>query len=455
MSELKNIKVAILGLGIEGNSLVEFLSHKGAAITIFDDIPRSELDPRLTKKAVDLGIEIISGSLENQDFSSFDILFRSPGVRLLISSIQNAIAKGVRISSATKLFFEKCPCPIIGVTGTKGKGTTSTLIYKMLKASGKHVFLGGNIGTPPLEFLSELKPDSIVVLELSSFQLQDLGVSPHVAVLLMITSEHMDWHESVDEYVDAKRNLLRFQNTSDFAIVNQDYPASNESDIYTDGKVYKVSREQKVEQGCYVMEDGIYLKIEDKDEKILDIRDVALPGRHNLENVCAAILAACIVGIDMKSIITVIKEFTGLAYRLELIRTVKGVKYYNDSFSTTPETAIAAIESFDDPEILILGGSSKNSDFSELAEVIYSSENIKAIIGIGTEWRRIKEAVGKMPGHIIVMENIGDMREAVKKAHELAELGDVVLLTPACASFGMFKNYKDRGDQFNEAVRAL
>ncbi len=455
MNEFKGRKIAILGLGAEGNSLIEYLSDSGAELFVFDEKAPQDLESSFVTTAQEKGIPITSQPFESVDLKGFDIVFRSPGVRLTVPPIQEALKAGVRVSSATKLFFEKCPAPIVGVTGTKGKGTTSTLIYEMLKKGGKNAFLGGNIGTPPLGFLKDITPESVVVLELSSFQLQDLEVSPHIAVLLMITSEHMDWHESVEEYVDAKRNLLRFQNTDDFAIVNHDYPASNESDIYTDAKVYKVSREQKVEQGCYVLNDEIFLKMRDKEEKILDVKDVALPGSHNLENVCAAILAASMAGVDIKSIIPVVKEFTGLPYRLELISTVKGVKYYNDSFSTTPETAIAAIESFDNPEILILGGSSKNSDFSELAETIHASENIKAIIGIGEEWERIKEAIGKIPGHIIIMENIHTMKEAVKRAQALAELGDIVILSPACASFGMFKNYKDRGNQFNDEVRSL
>ena len=455
MNELKDKKIAILGLGTEGDSLVRYLSQSGASVTIFDQNKESELVSQFVSRARESDCEIISQDLDTIDLGVFDIIFRSPGVRFSTISIQNAMKMGVKVSSPTKLFFEKCPATIIGVTGTKGKGTTSTLIYEMLKKGGKDAHIGGNIGTPPLDFLDSLHPESVVVLELSSFQLQDLEVSPHIGVLLMITSEHMDYHESIEEYVDAKRNLLRFQDTEDFAIVNHDYPASNESDIYTSGRVYKVSREQIVDQGCYVYENAIWLKMGEKAERILDVKDVALPGRHNLENVCAAIIAAACAGLDMRAIIPVIKSFTGLPYRLELIRTVHGVKYYNDSFSTTPETAIAAIEAFSEPEILILGGSSKNSDFTELGKVIRESKNVKAIVGIGEEWAQIKNSIGVVPDHVKIVEGTKSMRESVAKCSEIAELGDVVLLSPACASFGMFKNYKERGGQFNEAVRNL
>lgn len=455
MSEFKGKKIAILGLGTEGDSIVRYLGNSGAVISVFDGRDEKDLDPKFVAETKKLGIKITTTNFKNLELQNYDIVFRSPGVRFLLPSIQDAVKKGVRVSSSIKLFFEKCPGKIIGVTGTKGKGTTSTLIYEMLKKSGKDAYLGGNIGTPPLDFLDQLTSESIVVLELSSFQLQDLHVSPHIAVLLMITSEHMDWHENVEEYIEAKRNLIRFQTNQDFVVINHDYPASNESDIYTYGQVYKVSREQKVEQGCYVDRDALWLRKDGKEEKVIEIQEIALPGGHNLENVCAAIVAAQMGGADMKSIVSVTKSFKGLSYRLELIRTVRGIRFYNDSFSTTPETAIAAIESFDEPEILILGGSSKNSDFTDLAELIHGTDNIKAIVGIGEEWKRIKEAIGKMPNKIIEIEGKGTMKEIVEQAFALGELGDIVLLSPACASFGMFKNYKDRGDQFNKAVRGL
>ena len=296
-----------------------------------------------------------------EDLNGFDFVFRSPGFHPNNPALEKARKGGIEITSATKVFFDLCPCPIVGVTGTKGKGTTSTLIYEMLKSQGFDAYLGGNIGTPPLEFLPKLTKDSKVVLELSSFQLMDLEKSPHVAVMLMTTSEHLDYHKDVYEYVNAKRNIFRFQKESDFAVVNKDYPASNESDIESIGKVYRVSREQGVDQGCFVRGESIVLKMNDEEEVILSTKDIALPGKHNLENVCASIVAALCTGCSMKSIIPVLKKFQGLPHRIEFIRLVKGVKYYNDSFSTTPETAIAAIEAFEEPKILILGGSSKIS----------------------------------------------------------------------------------------------
>jgi UDP-N-acetylmuramoylalanine--D-glutamate ligase len=375
-------------------------------------------------------------------------------VRRLSPELIRAEKNGVIITSQTKLFFDLCPCPIIGVTGTKGKGTTSSLIYEMLKAEGRDAYLGGNIGLPPFAFLDKLTGQSIVVLELSSFQLQDLNKSPHIAVMLMVTSEHLDHHETVEEYVEAKRNILRFQSQEDFTIVNRDYPASNESDVLTDGKVFYVSRERETDNGCFAFGGKIVIRKNGNDQEIMHTHDIKLPGKHNLENVCAAIMAAELAGVGKAAMVDVLKNFTGLEHRLQLIATKKGVRYFDDSFSTTPETAIAAIEAFTEPEIVILGGASKNSDFAELGKVIREAKNIKAIIGIGIEWDRIKEQIPTNT-NILLVEGADSMQQVVIAAAKIAAKGDIVLLSPACTSFDMFKDYKDRGEQFKHAVQAL
>jgi len=432
MVDFKNKKIAVIGEGTEGKSSAEFLQSKGAYVTVLDQ-----------KQGKDYlqGLEV------------YELVVRSPGVKL--SVLENYVSKE-KITSQIKLFFDLCPCQIIGITGTKGKGTTSSLIYEILKKQGEDVYLGGNIGLPPFEFLDKLNVQSKVVLELSSFQLLDLQKSPHIAVMLMVTSEHLDWHGSVEEYTDAKRNLVRFQTDKDFAILNRDYPVTNESDIFTKGKVVHVSRERGVlEEGCFVKKGKVVLRVKDKEITVIHIKDILLPGKHNLENICAATMAACLAGVSIENITAVLKNFKGLEHRLELVATVNNVRYYDDSFSTTPETAIAAIEAFEVPEILILGGSSKNSDFSELGSIISKAKNIKAIIGIGIEWTRIKEQIAKSDKPIPVIEGAKDMQTIVTAAAKIAQKDDVVLLTPACASFDMFKNYKDRGEQFKKQVASL
>lgn len=386
MSKFQGKKIVVLGKGVEGESSAKFLEEKGAQVSVLDE----------------------NDNLENLD--SFDLIVRSPGVRIDdIRKSQFARRQATSdkrqpdITSQTKLFFDLCPCPIIGVTGTKGKGTTASLIYEMLKKEGKDAYLGGNIGVPPLTFLDKLKKNSIVVLELSSFQLIDIGKSPsdakamegkpHIAVILMTTSEHLDWHKDVLEYVQAKRNILRFQTESDLAVINKDYPVSRESDVLTNGQVFYISRVDEVVEGCFIKDEKVIVRQGGIEQEIIDIKEILLPGRHNLENVCAATMAAILAGVNRKNISQILATFKGLEHRLELVSELRGIKYYDDSFSTTPETAIAAIEAFEAPEILILGGSSKKSDFKELGKVIAERANIKAIIGIGVEWERIKESI--------------------------------------------------------------
>lgn len=453
LDDWKKKKIAVLGLGVEGIAVVEYLAQKGIVPDVLDKKIENELSSEVLSLLKKYAVKGVFGEVYLQHLADYDVIVRSPGISPVLEEIENARKKGVMITSLTQLFFDLCPCPIIGVTGTKGKGTTSTLIAEMLKTDGRDVHLGGNIGLPPVVFLDTLTPQSIVVLELSSFQLQDVTRSPHIAVMLMVTSEHLDYHKDTYEYIDAKRNVLRFQTPQDFAVINKDYPASNESDIYTRGSVFFVSRERELDEGCYVKEGSIVLHMGGKEEKIIDTADIFLPGHHNWENVCAAVMASMLAGVSKKSIASVLKTFQGLVHRLEFVGEIAGVKYYDDSFSTTPETAIAAIESFASPEILILGGSSKGADFSELGEVINTKSNIKAIIGIGKEWQQIKQYINSRVANIDMIEGSRSMKEIVQNAVDIAEPGDVVLLSPACASFDMFQNYKDRGEQFKKEIK--
>jgi len=457
IDRFKNKKIAVIGLGVEGLSSALFLAKRGAIVSVLDQKKENKLDPSFLKILREKDIRIFGSEDYLKNLKEYDLVVRSPGVKLEL--LGKYVSKD-KITSQIKIFFDLCPCPIIGVTGTKGKGTTSSLIYEMLRKEGFDAYLGGNIGSPPLDFLNKLNAQSKVVLELSSFQLQDLSKSPHIAVILMITSEHLDYHKDTNEYVKAKRNILKFQTSSDAAIVNKDYPANNESDIHIEGKVFQISRSGKVKEGCFVDNEKIFVSIpkgrfNTLKAEIIKTKDILLPGEHNLENVCAAAMAALLCGVSKENIVAVLKTFKGLEHRLKLVSEIDGVKFYDDSFSTIPETTIAAIKAFSDPEILILGGSSKNSDFRELGEVISSSNNIKAIIGIGIEWPRIKESIKYHVSSIKYIEGLKTMSKIVQKAHQLAKSGDVVLLSPACASFDMFKNYKDRGNQFKREVKSL
>lgn len=452
---IKGKSIGVLGLGVEGFVTAAYLHKLGGKVTVLDIKSEKEQNPETLNNLSGLGISFQFGATYKDSLADFDIVVRSPGIKLSQAERDILQKNNTLVTSQTQLFLEFCPGNVIGVTGTKGKGTTSSLIYEMLKAAGKDVYLGGNIGLPPFSFLDQLTKDSYIVLELSSFQLMDVTISPHVAVMLMIVPEHLDYHTDETEYIEAKRNILRYQSTKDYAVLNRDYLATNESDIHTNGIVYFVSREREVDDGAYLLDGALWIREKGKARKIIDIEDVRLPGKHNLENVLAAIMASHLVGASREAMVKAITTFTGLEHRLELVREIKGVKYYDDSFSTTPETAIAAIEAFTSPEILILGGSGKNSDFSELGKVIGEKRNIKAIIGIGDEWARIREHIAKSEGQMVIVEGAKDMHTVVQAAAKIAEPGDIVILSPGCASFDMFKNYKERGDTFKEAVKSL
>lgn len=455
MVSWKDKKIGVIGAGVEGISSAKFFVKHGAKVTVLDKKEKEELGQEDIKTFRDKGIKLITGKNYLDNLSGFDLIVRSPGVKREIIESELHSQKTI-ITSQTQLFFELCPCPIIGVTGTKGKGTTSALICEMLKKSGFDAYLGGNIGKPPFEFLDKLTPQSRVVLELSSFQLQDITKSPHIAVILMITSDHLEHHGKHSAYVDAKRNILRFQKADDYAVINIDYLASRESDVFTEGKIFQVSRERdSSEQGCFVKDGGIWIRVQGTEWKIIDVAKITLIGKHNLENVCAAAMAATLAGATKSDIAEVIQTFTGLPHRLELVREVNGVKYYDDSIATNPESAIAGIESFSSPKILILGGVTEGSSFDTLGEVIATDPSIKAIIGIGREWPNIKSQISNLKSQMVFIEGAKDMKTIVQAAAKIAKPGDIVLLSPACKSFDMFKDYKNRGEQFKREVLKL
>ena len=443
-------KVAVLGFGLEGQDLVKFLLRQGAKITVFDQKEAKYLGKNFAKFE-NQGIKFILGqNCFKEGLSHYDFVFRSPGFSPLRPEIIEAKKRGVVISSATKIFFDLCPGKIIGVTGTKGKGTTSTLIYQILKNDGQDVFLGGNIGHSPLSFLPKIKPSSWVVLELSSFQLQDLEKSPHLAVVLFIAPEHLDYHHDAEEYFQAKRNIVRYQKENDLAVLNADNQISSSFAHLTPAQVYYFSRQKKV-KGAYVKNKKIYLL----DKEIGFTSKLQLLGKHNWDNICAAVTASWLVGADLKSIKKVIFSFQGLEHRLEFVKEVKGRVFYNDSFSTTPETTIAALHSFHQPLTLIAGGSEKGSDYQKLGEEIKRSR-VKTLILIGEMAEKIRKAVlaAGFRGEIIFRPS-KKMSAIVNLAFQKTKRGGVILLSPACASFDMFKNYKDRGLQFKRNVKRL
>jgi UDP-N-acetylmuramoylalanine--D-glutamate ligase len=446
-------KIAVIGAGLEGLSSAEFFSKQGACVFVLDQKGEGEIEKEKLEKITQFAKKFIGGSDYLKNLSGYDIIVRSPGIRRDLPEIIDAEKKGAIVTSQTKLFFDLCPGKIIGVTGTKGKGTTSSLIYDILKEAGSEVFLAGNIGKPPLDLIDGVSEKSLVVLELSSFQLIDLEKSPHIAVVLMITSEHLDWHKNSEEYTKSKESIVKFQEENDFVVVNSDFDQSKRIGNLSKAKKYYFSTKSKVERGAFVENSRVFIS-DGELKEVLNTQEVRIPGEHNLQNITAAITVADVLGIQIEKIKDAVKAFKGLPHRLEFVGDKNGISFYNDSASTNPETAIAAIRSFENPKILILGGSSKNSDLKELGEVI-TAENVKAVILIGEEAKRIKQSIKEANFGGQIVEGIGQMRDIVSKAFELARDGDIVILSPACASFDQYKNYSDRGEKFKLAIREL
>jgi len=424
-------QVAILGFGSEGKSAYQYFKSKGAEITIHD---------QQTQLKAPKGVKTVLGEYYLKNLSGYDLVVRSPGV--LPGSFKTTAA----VTTTTNIFMEDCHNFMIGVTGTKGKGTTASLIAAMLKAAGNTVYLGGNIGTPPLDFLSQLKAEDLVVLELSNLQLWDARFSPDVAVMLPITPDHMDWHKGdMDEYVATKANITKFQTAEDLLVYHK-------SNRYT-SKIAKWSKARKhayPDQQTALVEAGV-IKLGGKE--VVAASEVLIPGEHNLQNICAALAAVQELVEDTDALAAAVKNFKGLEHRLELVREVRGIRYINDSMGTTPEAAIAAIKAFTQPKVLILGGFDKGVEFDQLAQAIKDS-NVAHVVLIGKTAPRINKALDSV-GFKNTSRASGDMADIVTAASQQAKAGDVVMLAPACASFDMFKNVYDRGQQFKTAVDNL
>ncbi len=448
--------VAILGLSVEGIDSTRFFVNEGANVTCCDRRTKEKLGETYGKLGK-LNVTFSLGDTYLNNLSRFEVIVRTPGMSL---GTPELVGYRGTLTSQTKLFFDLCRAPIIGVTGTKGKGTTSSLIASMLKKSGKRVYLGGNVGTPLLSKVRAIAASSSVVLELSSFQLEDLTKSPHIAVVLPITQDHLvnidplatSFHKTREEYISAKSSIVRFQTQKDTVIANLDNEVSKSFATQSPGKKYFVSRKKNTD--AYVDDHRVFVRWDDKTHKVCGQDEIHLRGDHNLENIGAASLAALAAGATLRAARDGAKQFKGLPHRLELVGTVGGVSFYNDSFSTVPETTIAAIKSFDEPIILIAGGSEKGSDFRELGNAIANSR-VKVLIVIGQMTDRIVKAArdGGFSGSIVT--GLTTMGEIVPTGFKYAKPGDVVLLSPGCASFDMFPNYKERGKQFCYEVTRL
>lgn len=431
------MKVAVAGYGIEGQASVNYWLSRGDEVTVLDE--NSNLH------GVPEAVPFLSGPEVFQNLKGYDLVVRTASLR------PDRLQGAKKIWSATNEFFAECPAPIIGVTGTKGKGTTCSLIVSILRAAGKTVHLVGNIGTPALEILPSIESTDIVVFELSSFQLWDIEKSPHIAVVLMIEPDHQDVHLDMKEYVIAKANIRQNQIIGDICFYHSTNQLSKQ--VAFTSSVSLPRRFGVADDGaCYVKDNAFYIQ----DTNLCQTKQLRLVGQHNIENACAAISAAWEYTKNVEAISGGLGSFEGLPHRTKFIREVKGVKYYDDNYSSAPGAAIAAMKAFVEPEIFIMGGYDKKVDFTELAEAVAKQENMKKIILIGQTRHKIATAldmIGK--SDIYEFSEATTLRPIVERVNQLAKPGDLVVMSPACASFDMFKNFSDRGDQFIALVEVL
>ena len=426
------MKIAIAGFGLEGRASYDYWNKVDNELVVVDQNPIHDL-PQGAKNQI--------GEDAFRNLSGFDLVVRTAGLS------PNKIRTDGKVWSATNEFFAKCPAPIIGVTGTKGKGTTCSLIASILRSAGKTVHLVGNIGVPALELLPKIQPDDVVVYELSSFQLWDLESSPQIAVVLMIEPDHLDVHADMDDYVDAKSNITTHQTSDDVVIY---HPTNQYSKRIADKSLGHKLRYNEVGNGSVYVESNNFCV---QGRIICDVNELRIAGAHNRENACAAITATLVFDdeITNEQIIDGLNNFNGLPHRLKLVAEKNGVKYYDDSIATTPGSAIAALKSFDQPITIILGGSDKGVSYNDVIQQAVDSRAI--IIAIGQTGERIYDLA--KTANLKAVRSKGSMDEVVRIASDITNVGGVVVLSPASASFDQYKSYSDRGDQFIKSVMNL
>lgn len=430
--------------------LIRYLLAKGVQVTACDK--RTDLGEKGAELAAS-GVKLALGNGYLAPLADHDLIFLTPGIPKHLPEIMAARERGALIGGEITLVLEKCQAPVIGVTGSAGKTTTTTLIGEIMTATGCEVHVGGNIGTPLIERVEAISPEAAVVLELSSFQLQLASRSPQISVLTNITPNHLDVHESLDEYVDAKKNIFRFQGAQDWAVLNADAPLVADFAKEVPGRVALFSRKRDpgTPHAAFLREDQIIWRHHGQEFPTALTREIKLLGKHNVENILAAMAATYLAGASLTAVRQVITRFVGVEHRLEPVRCLGGVRYYNDSKATSPAETVAALETLDGPLILIAGGSDKGIPFDPIAELV--AKKVKKLVLIGPTAPRIAEAVAQV-GQVETV--IYDSWEAaILEAHRSAESGDTVLLSPACASFDAYRNFEERGRHFKQIVQSF
>lgn len=452
--EIKGKTVAFIGIGTSNLPLIKLFADKGANVIACDRKDFESLGENGIK-AKEYGAELVLGENYLSDIHA-DVVFRSPGTPFYKEELVNLRNKGVVLTSEMEVFFDLCPCKTIAITGSDGKTTTTTIISELLKASGKNVHLGGNIGNPLLPEIESISSDDYAVVELSSFQLISMRKSPDISVVTNLAPNHLDIHKDMQEYVDAKKNIILHQNAFSKTVLNLDNEIANSFSDDVRGSLAKFSVKEKLYNGAYLDGSTICYSDYGKVTEIMDIKDIKIPGMHNVENYLAAISAVWGL-VDVETIIAVARTFGGVAHRAEFVREYKGVKYYNDSIASSPtRTALGTLSLYDEKIIIIAGGYDKHIPYEPLGPVI--NNKVKVLILLGDTAPKIEEAVKSADNYdenSINIINVDNMEEAVAVAIENAEQGDIVSLSPASASFGLYKNFEERGNHFKSIVNGL
>jgi UDP-N-acetylmuramoylalanine--D-glutamate ligase len=456
--ELKDKRVLVVGLGKSGVASALFLKAHGARVTVSDTKSGDELRNEIPS-LLDHGITVETGGHGERTFRGQDLIVVSPGVPVDAPLLNQARSWGEAVIGEIELAAQFLPGPIVAITGSNGKTTTTTLTGEILTAGGLPTLVGGNIGTPAISLAERAKPETVIVLEVSSFQLETIqAFRPKVAVVLNVTPDHLDRHRTLEVYVDAKARIFENQRAEDFAVLNEDDPTCVAMVARTRAQVFWFSRQKEVKQGAWVREGKILFRDGTESHKnpqrdIMLVSEIPLKGAHNLENVLAAVCAGALMGCAPEKIRQAVRDFKAVEHRLEFVATIRGVDYYNDSKATNVDATIKALESFPANIHLILGGKDKGSDYSVLNELL--RQRVKRVYTIGAAAGKIESQIVSPKGGNVEVVHAETLENAVRKAHAVAEPGDVVLLAPACASFDQFKNYEQRGQVFKETVRGM
>lgn len=453
---IKDKRVAVIGLGISNTPLVEYLGRLGTKITVFDRSDKEALKDKI-EALRDYEVDFCLGPDYLKKLKGYEVIFKTPVVRSDIPELVSEVNSGAILTSEMEVFFDVCPAEILAVTGSEGKTTTITMIHELMQAEGYRCHLGGNIGTPLLSRIDEMEPSDKVLLELCSFQLMSLKKSPHVGVITTISPNHLDVRKSMEESIEATKNIYRYQESDDLLVLNDDNSITQGLKKESPGRTLCFSITHELDRGAFLKGDILCFKDEEGTNEILSRKDLALPGSHNIENYLAAI-AATRAYVSNDKVLSVARNMKSIPHRIEFVRELNGVKYYNDSMGSSPSRTTATLNAFDQRVILIAGGYDKKIPYDLLGDVLV--EKVRHLILIGQtaspiEMALMRRLVDKNRGIDIRITHLSTLKQAVDCAFLSSKPGDIVLLSPASASFDMFRDFEERGNKFKAYVMDL